>query len=121
MTESTRYKPGQYYRICDRTGFKVRSTKTKKEWNGYIVRSKSWEPRHPQDLVRGVADEQFVPEARPRPHTVYVKIPVVLTESPDGSYSVPLKDSNGRMIYRGPGLVDDEVPVVTKDSYPNSW
>lgn len=72
MTEGTYYKPGDFYRICDRSGFKRRASKTRKEWDGYMVRNESWEVRHPQDLVRGVSDDQSVPEARPRPATVFV-------------------------------------------------
>lgn len=60
------YKPGDFYRICDRTGFKVRASATRKEWTGMIVRDKSFEMRHPQDFVRGVEDNQNVPEPRPR-------------------------------------------------------
>lgn len=75
MSESVHYKPGDFYRICDITGFKIRASKTRKQWNGYIVRTKSWEARNAQDLVRGIADYQVVPEARPRPATIYITNP----------------------------------------------
>lgn len=61
------YRPGDFYRICDRTGFKVHASETREEWTGAIVREQSWEPRHPQDLVRGRPDDQTVPKPRPRP------------------------------------------------------
>ena len=61
------YRPGDFYRICDRTGFKVRASETAKEWNGLIVRDQSYETRHPQDFVRGVYDKQNVPDPRPEP------------------------------------------------------
>ncbi len=61
------YKPSDFWRICDRTGFKVRASKTRLQWNGLVVRTKSWEPRHPQDFLRGKQDQQRVPHARPRP------------------------------------------------------
>jgi hypothetical protein len=120
MTERTHYKPGEFYRICDRSGFKVRSSKTKKEWDGYVVRNKSWEVRHPQDLVRGVADDQTVPEARPRPHTIYVKLPILL-EAYGPNYGVPIYSEGGGLIYRDEGLGTDEVPIVVPDDFPNSW
>jgi hypothetical protein len=66
MTEPTIYDPGNFYRMCERTGFKVRASKTRKEWTGRIIRDKSWEERHPQDFVRGVSDPQVAPDARPR-------------------------------------------------------
>lgn len=59
------YKPGSFWRIDDRTGFKVRAEDTKKEWNGLIVEKRFWEPRQPQDLVKGRADNQKVPNPRP--------------------------------------------------------
>ena len=61
------YRLGDFYRICDRTGFKVRASQTSKEWNGLIVRDKSCEPRQSQDFVRGVPDRQDVPDPRPEP------------------------------------------------------
>lgn len=60
------YKPGSFYRICDRTGFAIRADRTKMEWNNLIVDQRVFEPRQPQDFVRGVNDDQTVPYARPR-------------------------------------------------------
>lgn len=60
------YVPGSWYRICDRTGFKVRSYNTRMQWNNIIVRNDVWEARQPQDFVTGVSDDQTVPLARPR-------------------------------------------------------
>jgi|ERR1051326_3102756 len=67
MGTQRRYKPGDYYMICDRTGFATRSSRVRKQWNNLQVREKSWEPRNAQDFVRGVADLQNVPVPRPRP------------------------------------------------------
>lgn len=66
MADDKHYVPGSFYRIDDRTGFKVRAEKTKAEWTGLIVRDQSWEPRQPQDFVKGVRDDQSVPFPRPR-------------------------------------------------------
>lgn len=60
------YRPGDFWRICDRCGFKKRASETKKEWTGLIVCSdECWEPRHPQDFVRGRRDRQTVTNPRP--------------------------------------------------------
>ena len=59
------YAHGDFNRICDRTGFKVKASRTRMEWNGLIVRVEDWEPRHPQDFVRGRRDRQAVRNARP--------------------------------------------------------
>ena len=61
----THYVPGDYNVICDRCGAKVKASQTAKEWNGLRVCRRHWEPRHPQDFVRGRADRQAVPDARP--------------------------------------------------------
>lgn len=72
MADDKHYVPGDFYRICDMTGFKVRAGRTAKQWNNIIVRQKSWEPRQPQDFVRGVTDYQSVPEPRPRQINVFL-------------------------------------------------
>ena len=72
MADDRHYVPGTFYRIDDRTGFKTRSYRTRKEWNGLIVSDRVWEARQPQDFVKGVADNQTVPEARPRQPNAYI-------------------------------------------------
>lgn len=57
----------------------MRAERTRKEWTGRIVRDQSWEPRQPQDLVRGVIDDQSVPEARPRQTDVFLDVDTTLT------------------------------------------
>jgi hypothetical protein len=64
---SSDYIPGDFYRICDVCGFKVRASATRKRWDGLMVCLPDWETRHPQDGVRGRRDRQRVPEARPEP------------------------------------------------------
>lgn len=61
------YIPGDFWRICERCGFRVRASQTRKQWDGLIVCLADFEERHPQDFVRGRADRQNVPDARPEP------------------------------------------------------
>lgn len=61
------YVAGDFWRICDVCGFKTRSSKTAKRWDGLIVCFADFEERHPQDFVRGRADRQNVPDPRPEP------------------------------------------------------
>lgn len=68
------YKDGSFNRICDRCGFKVKAENTRKEWNGAIVCKTHWDPRHPQDKIRGKADRQSVPNPRPDPDPVFVTV-----------------------------------------------
>lgn len=63
----TAYRPGQHRIICDRTGFAIYSGDAQKEWNGLMVRKESFESRHPQDFVRGVAESPGVRDVRPVP------------------------------------------------------
>jgi hypothetical protein len=65
-------RPGDFWRICDRSGFRTPASKTTKEWNGLIVRDDLAEARHPQDFVRGIPDNMKVPDPRPEPVPVYV-------------------------------------------------
>jgi hypothetical protein len=60
--------------ICDRCGFEFYSFELKKEWNGLMTCNACWEPRHPQDFVRAVRDEQTVPWTRPEPEDEFVPV-----------------------------------------------
>lgn len=75
------YVDGDPWVICDRTGMKVRMSQTRKEWNGLRVRKESWEPRHPQDFVKGVPDNQSVPDARPEPADTFLTTNQVTRDS----------------------------------------
>lgn len=55
------YKPGDwkvYCPVC--SGFRYASS-LKPRWDGLKVCPECWEPRHPQEFVRGVSDEVSVP------------------------------------------------------------
>ena len=65
MRKRNNYIHGAHNVICDRSGFKVKSTEVRKEWNNSVVRKEDFESRHPQDYVRGVRDDQSVDNPRP--------------------------------------------------------
>lgn len=69
----TRFAPGDHNIICDRTGQKIKRSEARKEWNNMIVRKRSWEPRHPQDLLRSRPDRQQVPDPRSESTDVFFK------------------------------------------------
>lgn len=59
---------GDYRVACDYSGFKCWASETAKTWDGYRVLRRflgSEYARHPQDLVKGVRDDQSVPDPRP--------------------------------------------------------
>lgn len=90
------YVPGDFWRICDRTGFKVRASHTQKEWTGAIVRNGSWEQRHPQDFVRGRADDQRVIDPRPRPTDVFSGnvMPYLAAAASPGDTTITVDDAS---------------------------
>jgi hypothetical protein len=69
---SSGYRPGDFYRVDDITGFKVRASATRKQWNGFITADPDL--RNPQDFVRGVADNQRVPEPRPEATDTFLDV-----------------------------------------------
>lgn len=61
---STYFKKGDHNAICDRCGFKFKASQLRKTWDGFYVCQEDWEPRHPQDFLRGVKDDPSVPWTR---------------------------------------------------------
>lgn len=86
------YRPGSFYRVDDRTGFPQRAERTRKQWNNLIVDEAVWEPRQPQDLVKGVKDQQSVQDARPLAPAQFVgpKWTTTTSDIAIGSYAIPL-------------------------------
>jgi len=73
MSCETTWRPGTFYRICDRCARKRYAEDTRLTWDNLMVCADTcWEPRQPQDFVRGVPDPQTVPNPRPRPADVFV-------------------------------------------------
>jgi hypothetical protein len=97
MGRKLHYIRGSFYRTSDRTGFPVRAEDTRAEWNGLIVENRTWEPRQPQDLVKGVPDIQSVPDARPLGQNIYVgPISVQTTANAVvGQTSIPVQTTFG--------------------------
>ena len=65
MKRQQKYRSGDHLVVCDRSGRTVYASETRKEWNGLRVHKDYWEPRHPQEFVRGRRDDQLVRDARP--------------------------------------------------------
>lgn len=64
------YKPGTWLAECDRCGFQFRNTQLAREWTGLRVckgpgTNNCWEPRQPQDYLRGKPDRQAPDWSRP--------------------------------------------------------
>jgi len=62
---------GDWNVVCFQCGRKRKASETVRNWQGYYVCPEHNEPRHPQDFVRGVPDNQTPPWVQPAPSVVY--------------------------------------------------
>lgn len=63
---------GQWNAICDGCGGEFKSDQLRKDWRGFMMCDRCWEPRHPQDFVRGLKPESRPTWIRPEPEPIYV-------------------------------------------------
>ena len=56
MGRADYYNDGNWNAICDECGKKFKFSQLKKRWDGLFVCEREWEPRHPQDFVKGIRD-----------------------------------------------------------------
>jgi len=67
------YKPGDNLAICDSCGLRFYGSELKKDWWGFMVCKKDYEPRHPQDSVKVTADRIVVNDARPEVTDIFLE------------------------------------------------
>ncbi len=68
----TFYKKGDYNIICDQSGFKIKASDSRKQWDNLKVDKKFFEIRNPQDFVRTRPDRQAVPDPRTEGEDVFL-------------------------------------------------
>ena len=56
---------GDYNAVCYECNRKHKASTMKRHWTGYWVCPEHWEPRHNQDFVRNVLDNQTPPWSQP--------------------------------------------------------
>lgn len=71
------YVKGQWKAVCDRCGKDYLARQLRQEWNGLRTcsgpgTSDCWEPRHPQEFVKGKRDRQAPPWTRPEADDVFI-------------------------------------------------
>ena len=76
MSYKSRWDNGSWNVICDVCGRMYKNYELQARWDGLMVCSGDWEPRQPQDFVRGVADIQAPKWARPEQADSYIIIPI---------------------------------------------
>lgn len=62
---------GDWNVVCYRCGFVRKASWMKRQWQGFWVCPEHWEPRQPQDFVRGMPDVQTPPWTQPMPANVF--------------------------------------------------
>mgnify|MGYP006279900637 CR=1 FL=1 len=96
MPYRPRYDKGDWKAICDSCGKELKASELRKRWDGFMVCAGDWEPRQPQDFVRGVADFQAPPFTRPEPADVFVPLNFSVVASDNASFT----ESNAKVVYK---------------------
>ena len=65
MSKGWNYSSGSWNITCDVCGKKMKASKARHRWDGFIVCDADFEHRHPQDFIRTKPDNQTVPFSRP--------------------------------------------------------
>lgn len=61
-----RWRPGDWWAVCAICGNRYYASELVRHWHGNYWCRRCWEPRHPQDFVRGIPDRPGVPWTQPR-------------------------------------------------------
>ena len=77
---------GNWNAACFQCGRKFKASEMLKHWQGYYVCVDHWEPRHPQDFVRGVADKPAAPWVQQETDT-FIDVTQILATDDDLSSS----------------------------------
>lgn len=73
-TRNPGWESGNHWVECDRCGCDIRVEDAIQEWTGLWVCPDDWEERHPQDFVRGRADDMAAHEpVRPESTPTFVE------------------------------------------------
>lgn len=75
--KTTHFTSGNWNFICEVCGFKRKATDGVERWDGLMVckptiKAGCWETRHPQELIRPIADQQKLPWTRPEASDTYI-------------------------------------------------
>lgn len=67
------FRENDFNRICDTCGRKFKASATKKQWDGLITCLECYDPRHPQDFVRGRRERQAPSWVRPEKTITFLR------------------------------------------------
>ena len=101
-------KLGSWNFTCYRCGRKAKADTGKKVWQGFYVcdRPGCFEPRHPQDFVKGAPPDRLPPWVQPPPEDIFI-----LFCTPNSRTAFPAVALPGCVI---PGFIDPAYdPLIT--------
>ncbi len=101
MGQADHLELGDWNAACYECGMKRKASTLKRHWKGYYVCAEHWEPRHPQDFVRGVPDIQTPPWVQDQTVTN------ILFCGPSDRTAIPAFGIPGCML---PGFIDPAFP-----------
>lgn len=81
MGQADFLRVGDYNAICDVCGRKFKFSRLRQKWDNTWACEQDWEPRQPQDYLRGIPDNMSVPLSRPDPPNQFIQDEIV-TETP---------------------------------------
>ncbi len=94
MADDRHYVPGDNYLLDDNTGFKIRASKARVQWNSIVTSGTHFNPRHAQDLVQGVQDDQTVQISRARQVNVFTVLATfVIAPAARGALSMTVESA----------------------------
>ena len=80
MGQADFLRVGDYNSICDVCGRKFKFSRLRQKWDNTWACEQDWEPRQPQDYLRGIPDNMSVPLSRPDPPALFLD-DLIVTES----------------------------------------
>ena len=82
MGQADFLRVGDYNAICDVCGRKFKFSRLRQKWDNTWACEQDWEPRQPQDYLKGIKDNMSVPLSRPDPPNLFIQ-DVTVTEIPN--------------------------------------
>jgi len=86
MGQADFLRVGDYNAICDVCGRKFKFSRLRQKWDNTWACEQDWEPRQPQDYLRGIPDNMSVPLSRPDPPALFLD-ELIVTESTVSTFS----------------------------------
>lgn len=72
MGQADFLRVGDYNAICDVCGRKFKFSRLRQKWDNTWACEQDWEPRQPQDYLKGIKDNMSVPLSRPDPPALFL-------------------------------------------------